>query len=458
MPGPFHGINTASTALRAFQRAMDTIGHNMANVNTRGYSRQTVEMQSLDPSSFWSYGRHAVGSGVAVTSIARARADYLSMRQQLAQSDLGRGSAMSTGLSRIEQVYNEPGDLGIANALDQFFNGWSGLASNPSDQAARLKLRNASQTLTDRIRTSYSDLERVQSTLELEITATFDSIDSLSENIAQLNSQIRSAMAAGETPNDLLDQRDLAIQDLSKHVNITTTAHPDGSVSVYLSNAPLVSQAEHFAIPRTYNAATGTLTGASVDIPLRNGELMGHFQALSRITSARGDLDTLANTLRTQVNAVHMTGTNADGNTNVRFFNDSTPQTGAADFNLDPAILASLDAIATGVSGDAGDGGLALSLSQLRETRLAGLGNRTISGFYRDAVGSVSQDAAYYRGLTTTYEQVALQVEEQIQSVSGVSLDDEMADLMRFQRSYQAAARVLTVLDEVAEDLVNLIR
>ncbi len=437
---------------------MDTIGHNMANVNTRGYSRQTVEMQTLDPSSFWSYGREAIGSGVAVSSISRARASYLDMRYQTANSDLGRGNALSTGLSRIEQVYNEPGDLGIANALDQFFNGWSGLASNPADQAARLNLRNAAQTLTDRIRTSYSDLEQVEGTIQQEINNAFDSVDALSEQIARLNDQIRASSAMGEMPNDLMDQRDLAISDLSRIVNITTTQHGDGSTSVYLSNSPLVSQAEYHPVPRTYNAANGTLTGGTVDIPLRNGELSGHFQALSRITSARADLDALANNLRSQVNSVHMTGINADGNTNVRFFNDAAPQTGAADFALDPAILSSLDAIATGVTGAAGDGGLALSLSNLRETNISALGDRTFSGFYRDAVGSISQDASYYKGLTTTYEQVALQVENQIQSVSGVSLDDEMADLMRYQRSYQAAARVLTVLDEVAEDLVNLIR
>lgn len=459
MPSPFHGINVASSALRAFQRAMETVGHNMANVNTKGYSRQVVEFQALEPSNVWSFGRKALGSGTAIHSINRARSEFVEARKQAALGDFGRSTALASGLKGIEGVYQEPGDLGISHALDKFFNAWSALSSNPSDSTTRFNLRQASLTLTQRVRNSYTQLEEIQKTIEGDVNGILDRVNELGNQIAKMNDQIRQSVSMGESPNDLMDQRGLALNELSQLINISTVSQSDGTISVYVSNAALVSQAQHHGLPTNYDAASGSLLNPpNPNIPIRSGELLGHLQALTRIEQAKGELDAFANQLRTAVNALHTTGTNSQGNTNVRFFNDATPQTGAANFDLDPAILTSHNAIASGTSGNAGDGGLALAISNLRATQITGLGNRTFNGYYRDAVGQLSSDAGYYANFSQTSENVVAQIDEQIQSISGVSLDDEMADLMRFQRSYQAAAKVLSIMDQTTEDLINMVR
>jgi flagellar hook-associated protein 1 FlgK len=132
--------------------------------------------------------------------------------------------------------------------------------------------------------------------------------------------------------------------------------------------------------------------------------------------------------------------------------------TGAIDFDLSAEVKGSPRAIAAGLTGEPGDGGLALNLSQLRDTGLAALGNQTFQGFYLANVGQVSSQAAYYEAAAKTEEAVASQIESQVQAVSGVSLDDEMTEMMRYQRSYQAAARALTVFDQVTEDLIAMLR
>lgn len=460
MPSPFHGINLASTALRAFQRAMEVTGHNMANVNTRGYSRQTVEYQTLEPSQLWTYGgRVSIGGGVALDNISRVRAGFLDGRMQSAMGDLGRSNTLANGLDRILGVYNEPGDLGIAQAMDKFFNGWSNLASNPNDATSRFELRQSASTLAQRIRTSFNQLEEVENGVRIEIKSIIDQVNDASAKIAKLNEDIRAATSMGDVPNDLMDARDLAIQDMSKLVNMSRVDHPDGTVSLYLSNVPLVSQTEAHRLDGTYDETTAMMVQANgPDAPVRSGELLGKFQTLQRISTARADLDTLANTLRTQVNALHGTGINRAGNTGVNFFNDSIPQSGARDFDLSADVLTSTDAIAAGITGAPGDGGLALSLSKLRNQNIAGLGDRTLGGFYRDALSTMSSEATSVRSSAETFREVVAQIEDQMQSVSGVSLDDEMAELMKLQRAYQASAQVLKVLDQTTEELIGLIR
>jgi flagellar hook-associated protein 1 len=461
MPSPFHGIDMASRALRSFQRGLDVTGHNIANVNTPGFSRQTVDFRQSDPTTFYARRPFELGSGVDIASVNRIRDIFLEKQRMGVQSDLGRAGTMAQGLKQIEGVYHEPGPTGVSDALSKFFDAWSGLASNPSDPAARSLVRMAGQTLTDRIRGVYSNLQALDAQHTASVDSTIESVNRLSHRVSELNQQIRQRLNLGAQPNDLLDQRDLALQELSKLVDIKTQPFGDGSIVVYVNQFTLIDPNGANPLPSQWDAATQTLTNGTESISIRGGVLNGLLGSLNAVRSNMGQLDLLANTLRSEINALHQTGTNQLGTTGINFFNDATPpapQTGAIDFRLSADVLASADAISSGVSGNPGDGGLALALAGFRESSVAGLGGKSFRAFYTNFITSLAHDVAFYETSRDTFEAVLNQVDAQRQSISGVSLDDEMANMLRFQRSYQAAAKALTIFDQVTEDLINMLR
>ncbi|MCC7101796.1 MAG: flagellar hook-associated protein FlgK [Fimbriimonadaceae bacterium] len=453
MPGTFHGINIASSALRAFQRAMETTGHNLANVNTRGYSRQRVDNVAFEPMALWSGRMFSLGTGVQIESITRAREMFLENRFQGASGDVNRYNTYAQGLQQLESVYREP-DAGISSAMNQMFDAFSGLASNPNDPTARTTVRNSASLFAQRVRTAYSDMTEMHDQVTLGITETFRQINQMGEQIATLNEQIRAATVGGGSPNDLLDQRDLLIRDLSQLSNVRTSTQPDGTTNVFISNFPLVTSDHFRSFPTTYDAATMTVADGSTTYPVRGGVLMGQMQTLNRIAKSQAELDTLANTMRSQFNVLHHTGMDAAGNAGGDFFNDG--QTGAINFDLDAAISSDPSKIFAGTTGYDGDGGLALAMSQLRAQKLTDLGDRTFSDFYSASVSGLANDIGQAKAQTETFGSILDQISAQADSISGVSIDEEMADLMRYQRSYQAAARVLTILDQTTEDIINM--
>ena len=186
MPGPFHGILTASSALRSFQRALDVTGHNIANVNTPGYSRQTVDFSAQRGVDFFQGKWFSLGGGVTLGSVNRVRVDYLDQSMLTSNGQLGRSSTLATGFQRSERIYGEPGEGGISTALGRFFDSWSGLASNPADPSAREQVRLAGQTLTDRVRGRFAELTTLEQSSSASMTGSLTVMDELSEELGGL--------------------------------------------------------------------------------------------------------------------------------------------------------------------------------------------------------------------------------------------------------------------------------
>lgn len=460
MPGPFRGIDMAGNALRAFQRALDVTGHNISNINTPGYSRQTVDFGTLEPTTFQSMRRLALGNGVGIAAITRARDLFLEERAATNGSDLGRARTFAASLKEIEAVYGEPSDEGVAAALDKFFDAWSGLASNPNEPGMRLEVRQAGQDLADRIRGAWRTFDQTREQYREGATATIGRVNELAQEIATLNEQIRFQNVVDGQPNDLYDRRDLAVQELGKLVNVQTSFSDDGTLNVFLSQYTLVDRVGARPLGDTFDAATSTVTTNGQPITIRSGELRGLFESINQATTQMQRLDSLANSLRNQVNTIHKTISDPL-DTSERFFNDTDPgdpQNGAVDFDLNAPIKADHNRIIAGQSGEAGDGGIALLLSQLRDNSIPTLGNRTFGAFYRDNLTELGALTMATEGRRSTLEAVGAQIDNQRQSISGVNLDEEMANLMRFQRSFQAAARALSVFDQTTEDLIGMLR
>lgn len=457
MASPFQGISIAANALRAFQRAMDVTGHNLANVNTAGYSRQRVEFATVEPTAFYSMTRLLLGNGVGIAAISRARDLYLEGRAQMANADGGRSHILAEAMRQVSNLYDEPSDRGIAASLDRFWESWSALGSNPGDSALKMQVRLAGQNLADKVRSTYADLDRQQQSLRNVAGDAIRRINELGQQIAELNSQIREQFVRGSEPSDLLDRRDLALQELSGLVGISTVAKSDGSVTVYIAEFGLVDEAGAQTYPSQFDPATNTVTDGARLYQVRSGKLRGLFESIVMTQDQMGRLDALANSLRTSVNALHKTIPDA-ADTTERFFNDAVPQTGAIDFELTDWIKSDHNNVISGLSGNAGDGGIALALSALRDTPIAALDLRTFGDYHRDNFTEAASFALYFTNQAETEAAVMRQIEQQRQAISGVSLDEEMANLLRFQRSFQAAAKALTVFDQTTEDLIGMLR
>lgn len=460
MPSVFQGINVASMALRSFQRGLDITGHNIANVNTPGYSRQTLDLAQNYPIEFWSNGIKSIGQGVSIGSINRVRDLFLESRRQTSSADSGLYSELAGTVKNVLNIMNEPSKDGISGTLGKFFDAWSALASNPNEAANRLQVQTVGKSLAGKIRDAYQQLDVEQTNLNAQITDTINTVNQIAERISDLNAQIRVQQSTGGIPNDLLDQRDTLVRQMSELVPVNTRINNDGTMSINVGEHALVDQAGFTGLPTTVNAATMQLTGGVIPVNIRSGKLAGLMQSSGQYTAAKANLDTLANNLRTQVNAIHTTGTNPNGTTNIRFFNDAAPQTGAIDFDLSTQVAADYKNIATGVSNPyvAGDTALALSLSQLRDQSIVGLGNKSFVQFQSDQVNAWGSTYNYYNNAAETQAAMLEQTDAQQEALSGVNLDEEMANMLRYQRSYQAAAKVLTIFDQVTEDLISMLR
>ncbi|MCZ7579425.1 MAG: flagellar hook-associated protein FlgK [Fimbriimonadaceae bacterium] len=460
MPSPFNSINIASKALSAFQRGLDVVGHNIANVGTKGYNRQIVSYGATNPSQFWSMRALSLGTGVAISSIARAHDGFVQKRFQGVQAELGRFSTLSTALSQVEAIYNEPGANGIAAALDRFFNSWSSLSANPGTPAAQLEVQQSGIELARRIRRAFEEVVATEKALEGQITATMGEIDKITTRIDTLNKEITAASATGAIPNDLLDQRDLAIEELSRITDIQTYSQPDGSISVYAGALTLVDRGGARPYPQTFDAATYTVSDGLNSYAVPTGTLFGSMEALNRMAANRASLDSLADGLRDGVNALYRTATNSYGETDLPFFNETAipPTTGAGDFDLAANLKSDASRIGHGTSGAPGDGALAQAIAALREQPMTGLGGSTYHDFYSGVLVDLARSIESANTSRGTQEALAIQIDQQRQAISGVSLDEEMAEMLRLQRSYQAAAKALSIFDQVTEDLLTMLR
>ena len=463
MPGAFSGIEMTSRALRAFQRALDVTGNNIANVNTSGYNRQVVDFAESTPITYWENGMRSMGTGVMVSSINQVRDAFLQSRVQSAMSSGNQFGTVASGLKEISGIFNEPSDQGISNALGKFFDSWTALGSNPTDSAARMQVQSAGKTLASRVRQTYAALSDATANTGNEITASLNQINDIAKQISNLNEQARQSLASGGSLSGVTDERDRLIGQLSELTNASVINNPDGTVSVNLSEFNLVDSAGAHDLPTNFDAATSTLVGWVSPIHVRSGKLAGLLSNSVNQTAARTMLDNLANSLRTQINALHTAGTNPNGTTGILFFNDvavGNPQTGAIDFDLSAAVASDINNIAAGTSNPykAGDGGLAQSIGKFRTSAIAALGSRSFEDFYKQYVTGIGTQSESFNQQADVQSAILKQVDSQIQAISGVNMDEEMANMLRFQRSYQAAAKALTIFDQTTDDLINMVR
>jgi flagellar hook-associated protein 1 len=461
MPGAFQGIETAGRALRSFQTALNTTGHNVANINTKGYSRQVTDLQNSQPlSQFGITGEINIGTGVTVSQINRIRDQFLEARRQNAFGEQGRHEGNLASLEKVQALFLDPQAKGITNSMDKFFNAWSALGSNPSNPVLRQEVQNAGRDLSQKVRGTYNNLTTAAAAQDTQITRTITDVQSWSNKIAELNLEIRKSFAAGGSPNDLMDQRDESIAELSKLIDVHTSPAQDGSLSVFMGNFTLVDQVGARPFPNIPDPTTSTVSDGTISWAVTGGRLKGLFDSRNVTDAYITQLDTLADSVRNQTNSIHSTGFTATGATGQNFFyNDPLGVNVGANFLLlDPIVDANVNNIAVGSTTAKGDGTIAFGISQLRDASQIALGGLTMGGYYTNMLTSIGSSVQTAKSNVDTAYALSEQVEAQVQESAGVNLDEEMSNMMRFQKSYQAAARVFSVMDEVTSDLIGMLR
>jgi flagellar hook-associated protein 1 len=431
----FYGLQTSLRGLLAQQRALDTTGHNIANASTTGYSRQEAVMAAAPalaiPQGAVQGGAGAhIGAGVDVLAYRRVRDTFLDLQFRAQATRLGDEAGRAEGLARAEGAFAEPGDNGINKQLSEFWSAWADLANAPDDPAARASLLEKASSLADAFGIVDTQLELVGRQAADEyatLTAPGGEVEQIAREIAALNDTIKRFVTAGDTPNDLMDQRDLLLDRLSSLGTTSIVNNADGSVDVTFGGAaaPMVDANGYHAEP--YGANPGGRLGALKDLSTVPGGL---------IDTYRTDLGAVAAGLAGAVNNIHP-----------GFFavNHNPPANyGAA--TLAVAVDAtSLQAAPAGSGASANDWARAIS-------ELSGKGPDQAYNALISRIGSEVREAERNEA---NAQALADAVADRRESVAGVSLDEEMGNLIRFQRAYQASSRAMSTMDEMLDVLIN---
>jgi flagellar hook-associated protein 1 FlgK len=422
------GLQTALSGLIAEQTALDTTGNNIANANTEGYSRETALLEPNTPLPIPAISGHTgegaqLGTGVTVATITRIRNDYLDAQYRTQNSALGAANTQSEVLAQAQTTFNEPSSAGIAAQLSNFWSAWNELAKSPNDEAAQQGVVEAGVQLAG----AFNELSAQLTTLAGQagerynaLTGPSGEVEDYANQIAQLNGQIKLSEEAGQQPNNMLDRRDLLLDKLSALANVTVSEQPDHTDTVSFGEAakPLV-QGTTVNWPQALTEAAGGQLGALLTLTGPKGAL----------TALQTGLDEVAATLASTVNE-HLVKP---------FFAGETAAT------LTVAVKAS-EVQASGTEA-AGGNEVAREIAALR-------GGAAEQG-YATLVEKLGSDVRSAKDDQTTLQGTVTSINDQRQSVSGVSLDEEMTNLISFQRGYQASARTLTAMDSMLETLIE---
>jgi len=454
--GTLSGIlNIALGAMNAEQGALSVTANNIANVNTPGYARQ-IPVFEENPALL--QGPLTWGTGVSLARIESIRDSVLEIRIHQESQDSGRLDAFLNAMNQIQALFNEPAGTGLSGPLTSFFNAWQQLASDPANLSLRQNLLTAAQNLASAFRQTITALDTEQHNLDLGVQQSVATINRLTAEIANLNGQIRALTSAGQDASSLVAQREALLGQLSALVDVQFIDSGNGGLTLTTANGtPLVLDHQSFALETASDPLTGLThifaQGNDITAQIRSGQLAGLLAVRDgEIPALQGQLDTLAAALANAVNAQHQAGYDLNGNPGGNFFTPPAGSTGAA-ANLsvaisDPAL------IAASADGTPGNNGNANAIAALANSAL--IAGQSPATFYAGVVFGVGNTVANASAQKDATDLVLQQLNTQRGALSGVSLDEEAASLLRFEQAYNAAARVATTIVDLTAAAIQL--
>jgi flagellar hook-associated protein 1 FlgK len=457
MSGLFGMLSTTARSLDAQRYGLDAAGQNIANVNTPGYSRRVVDFGAVPPTS----ERLNAGNGVEVLGVRRLRDRFFDRRLFQENPAQYRESALADALGIVESSLGSP-NATLNARLNQFFDGFSALAQAPTSSTARADVLARGQALAGEIRATDGRFQQAQLDADQRVRSSVDQINSLANRLASLNDRIANADASGTMT--LRDEQNEVVRELSSFLDVETIDQANGTVQISFGRGkPLVIGDVAYAVSVQNEPTTGfaRLYSGVTDVTtaISGGKVAGLVAARDvNIPGYRADLDTLAFNLAQQVNTLHDAGFTLNGVDAPPFFQPLAAVAGAASqIAVDPTVAANASLIAAGsVAATPGDNGTARNLAALRDARVLAGNSATFTGFYTDLVYGVGQDRSVAVSEGQVRAEVVAQIDNLRDGVSGVSLDEEAASMMRFQRAYEANARFFTTINDTLDVLMSL--
>ncbi|MBY6269463.1 flagellar hook-associated protein FlgK [Parageobacillus thermoglucosidasius] len=460
-----------------------------------------------------------MGTGVEAGSIQRIRDSFLDYQYRNEASKLGYWSARSEAIAKMEDIMNEPSEFGLSKAMTQFWESLQDLSANPENEGARAVVRQRGIAVAESFNYLYNSLKQVRDDLGQEIKTGLLEVNSILKQISELNDQIKAVEPNGYLPNDLYDKRDALVDELSKYFQVKVETVPSGGNALDIAEGiyeiSLVNQdgstigkivtkngyskLSVFPDPtnpdgyvseiRIEDALGNITTTISYDKfnDLANGRIKSLIESYgygSDPNNVKGyypemlaDLDKMAYSFAKMFNEQHQKGYGLNGSTGKNFFDMTlsgppTEKGAAATIKVHKDIMDNLSNIAASSnSGESGNGNNALYLSMIKDVQITNgsatlpsgqpvsgslpITSGTVQTFYQGLIGKIGADGQQAERMKTNAETLATSVDNKRQSVSSVSLDEEMTNMIKFQHAYNAAARMITAIDEMLDKIIN---
>jgi flagellar hook-associated protein 1 FlgK len=463
----------AARSLQTQMTGVEVAGQNLANVNTKGYSRQTVQI-SATPDVQTSIGPE--GTGAAATSIEQVVSSLMNSQIQSQNSTSGYWNSQQTALQDAQDALGEflsgsstsstnsttdstdTAGTGLSSELNNFFSAFSALASSNSSSNQQAAVT-AGQNLATAFKNLSSQFDSLRTSLNASLTSDVTSANQLLTNIASLNKEISTADEGGGNANDLSDEREQDLENLAQLTNIATSTGTNGAVNVTIGGQTLVSGNSVSDTLQTYDAGNGQLlvqtAAGGVNLTLTGGSMQGTIDARDgTLATMQSNVNNLAGTIITQVNGIQNSGYSSTGSTGNSFFSG----TDASTITVNPTLVNNPSLIQVSASPTAtGDTSLALQISDLSTASQSALGNETFTDAYDGTVTDLGNALSNANTQVTDQTAVSNMLSTQRSSISGVNVDEEMTNMMAFQQAYQASAEVVTTVNSMMTDTMNMV-
>lgn len=457
--------------MTAAQTALQTTSHNVSNMNTPGYSRQRVNLQADNPYNYTGVGQ--LGTGVKMSGVVRVVDDYVTKQIQEETSSYSRHATKSDALSQLEMIFDEPSETGLSAGFSRVYAAWNYLGSSPELATAKTMVSQESQTLTDTIKQMANQIEGLEGDTLYSIEKDVLDFNEKVGQLSTLNKQIFNVVIKGQTPNDLLDQRDRLTTELASIAGVSIDYDKFQGVKLTLDGNAVLDGDTIQKLAVQSGGAKGELElqgadGSVKDIAIENGSIKGSQEALEVINDKKEELNRLTYSFATAVNTVH----------GKEFFTVSQADA-AKNITVNAAIKADTSLINAGKDWDNpeagdGDGSRATAISALASTKLnyfqadfAGeydpdtmkfkpqTSGTTTNGAYNDMVTSMGIIKQQADNIAASQSEVLGFLEDRRSSISGVNMNEEVVDMMKFQSAFQANARIISIIDEMLDTLIN---
>ncbi|OCL27641.1 flagellar hook-associated protein FlgK [Orenia metallireducens] len=484
MSSTFSGIELAKRALATQQKSLEVVGHNIANANNENYSRQVAVQSTTDayaaPSVHNSVNAGQMGTGVKVSAIKRIVDDYINQNLRNNQQSLSKWSTVSDGLEYIEMIFNELDSGGLTSNMNNFFDSFQELNNNPTDASVRETVVQNAVTLTTQINQINDSLATYRDQLGSEVETNVKKFNSIISEIADLNAQIAAVEDGNTNANDLMDKRDAKLDELSKLADIDYSFN-NNQVNVRLNGATVVQGVSQFDLEITdpLETATTTIDGTNYgfeyytfkvggnEVEVNGGKIGGLLQLRGDDQLKEGNfdggiigykvnnLDELTRELAQEVNDLHQTGYDSNGNPGVDFFvfNGSTE---AGNMEVNQLLIDDPNQIAASSANDEeGNGSIALKIAQLKDKEDAVNGEDSFSDFWQTQASELGVDIDRAAQMKSNQQILVDDLQSRKEEQSGVSLDEEMTKMIQYQQGYNAAAKIISTIDQMIDTLIN---